>query len=72
LSYIRVLGFNNNGKKYLKEIKKEARIPIITNYHEIDDVILNNELKITYIYNYIINQEELNLVELKSIPINKK
>ena len=72
LTYIRVLGFNTNGKKYLKEIKKDSRIPIITNYHELDDEILNNELKITYIYNYLINRDDLNLIELKSIPINKK
>ena len=72
LTYIRVLGFNTNGKKYLKEIKKDSRIPVITNYHELDDEILNNELKITYIYNYLINRDDLNLIELKSIPINKK
>ena len=72
LSYIRVLGFNTSGKKYLKEIKKDSIIPIITNYHELNDDILNNELKINYIYNYLINHEELNLIELKSIPVNKK
>ena len=72
LTYIRVLGFTNSGKKYLKEIRNNTSIPIITNYHELDDYILNNELKVTYLYNYLINKEELNLIELKSIPINKK
>ena len=71
LTYIRVLGFTKPGKKYIKEIRSTTSIPIITNYHELDDYILNNELKITYLYNYLINKEELNLIELKSIPISK-
>ncbi len=68
LTYIRVLGFSKNGKKYLKEKRDTSSIPIITNYHELDDYILNNELKVTYLYNYLINKEELNIMELKSIP----
>ena len=71
LTYIRVLGFSKNGKKYIKEKRDTSSIPIITNYHELDDQILNNELKVTYLYNYLINKEELNLIELKSIPVNK-
>ena len=72
LTYIRVLGFTNNGKKHIKEIRNNTNIPIITNYHELDDYILDNELKVTYLYNFLINKEELNLIELKSIPIIKK
>ncbi|MBP5683990.1 MAG: nucleotidyltransferase family protein, partial [Bacilli bacterium] len=68
ISYIRVLGFSNQGQKYLKVIKKNSSIPIITNYHELNDYILDYELKITNIYNFLIDKEELNLVELKSIP----
>ena len=71
LTYIRVLGFNKEGKNYIKSIRLHSTTPIITNYHELDDYILNNELKVTYLYNYLINKEELNLIELKSIPINK-
>ena len=72
ITYIRVLGFTNNGKKYIKDIRNTSSIPIITNYHELDDYILDNELKITYLYNNLINKEELNLKELKSIPIIKE
>ncbi len=71
LTYIRVLGFNKEGKKYIKSVRLHSTTPIITNYHELDDYILNNELKVTYLYNYLINKEELNLIELKSIPVNK-
>ena len=70
LTYIRVLGFNKIGKSYLKDIRNKTSIPIITNYHELDDYILNNELKVTFLYNYLINKEELNTKELKSIPID--
>ena len=31
IKYIRVLGFNEIGQKYLKKIKKEINVPIITN-----------------------------------------
>ena len=71
LTYIRVLGFTSNGKKYIKEIRNNTSVPIITNYHELDDYILDNELKVTNLYNYLINKEELNIKELKSIPIIK-
>jgi len=72
ITYIRVLGFSKEGQKYLKEIKKETTIPVITNYHELNDYILDYELKITKIYNFIINKDELNIIELKSIPIKKQ
>ena len=68
ISYIRILGFTNIGKKYIKELRKELSIPIITNYSDIEDSNLDFELYVTYIYNEIINRKDLNLVELKSIP----
>ena len=71
INYIKVLGFNDKGKDHLKEIRKEALIPIITNYSELDDQVLDYELQVTFLYNYITNQEELNQKELKSIPIMK-
>ena len=72
INYIRVLGFTNKGKKYLKEIKQNIDIPIITNYSDIEDKNLDFELYVTTIYNQIIERNDLNLVELKSIPIQEK
>ena len=72
INYIRVLGFNLNGKKYLKNIKKELNIPIITNYSDLDDDNLNFELYSTYIYHQIVNHQEWDLEEIKSIPIQKE
>ena len=71
INYIRVLGFSKPGKKYLKELRKTATIPIITNYRDLCDDNLNFELYVTSIYNEIINRNDLNITELKSIPINK-
>jgi len=49
LKYIRVLGFNNNGKSYLNYIKKQVDIPILTSYND----LLNIELRVSNIYNII-------------------
>ena len=71
INYIRVLGFNSKGRKYLKEIKDNINIPIITNYSDINDSNLDLELYSSIIYNQLINRLDLNIIELKSIPINK-
>ena len=45
INYIRVLGFNLKGRLYLKTIKNDLTIPLITNYKDIDDYVLKFELK---------------------------
>ena len=50
IDYIRVLGFNINGRKHLNKIKKEINIPIITNYKPNISNLLDIELRITKIY----------------------
>ena len=68
INYIRILGFNNVGKKYIKDLRNKLNIPLITNYSDIDDNNLDFELYVTSIYNEIINRNDLNIIELKSIP----
>ena len=68
INYIRILGFTSIGKKYIKDLRKELNIPIITNYSDINDNNLEFELYVTSIYNEIIERNDLNLIELKSIP----
>ena len=68
INYIRVLGFSKLGKKYLKDLRKEITIPIITNYSDIKDSNLDFELYATCIYNEITQKSDLNIIELKSIP----
>lgn len=54
INYIRVLGFNNNGKKYLNSIKKDINIPILTKYND----LLYIESRVTNIYNIIVKGKE--------------
>lgn len=53
ISYIRILGFNKSGQKYLKNTKKEINIPIITNCKDIENEMLTLEHKVSDIYNLI-------------------
>lgn len=46
LEYLRILGFNNNGKELLNKVKKSITIPLITNY---DKKYLSKDLNITTI-----------------------
>ena len=55
INYIRVLGFNKNGKNYLNKIKKGCTIPIYTNFNK----NLEYELKVTSIYDESLIKEEI-------------
>ncbi|MBP3635193.1 MAG: nucleotidyltransferase [Bacilli bacterium] len=60
INYIRILGFNKKGQKYLNEIKKKINIPIYTNYNK----DLNLELKVTSIYDCnLVKKEIMNLIK---------
>lgn len=50
IEYIRVLGFNSSGRKYLNKIKKDTNIPIITGYSNIESKILDIEYRANTIY----------------------
>ncbi len=73
IEYIRVLGFNENGKKYLNKIKKEISLPIVTNFHSIKNDMLNLEFRTTCVYSCILkdNQNKLIESEYKNKPIIK-
>ena len=60
IDYIRVLGFNENGKKYLNKVKKVIEIPIYTNFKK----EMEFELKVTSIYDIdLIKKEVSNLIK---------
>ena len=71
VTYIRVLGFNTIGKTYLKEIKKDINIPLITSYKNINDNNLNIEYKVTCIYSILVNDDTLIKKELEKPIIIK-
>ena len=69
IDFIRVLGFNDNGKKYLKTLKKE--INILTNIKEGINLAYDIELMITKLLDYVYNlklfkKEQSKPIELKS------
>ena len=57
LEYIRVLGFNKNGRNYLNKIKKDIKVPIITNVKKKDELLLSTDIKVEKIYNLITNND---------------
>ncbi|MCI8778749.1 MAG: nucleotidyltransferase [Bacilli bacterium] len=71
--YVRILGFDEMGKKYLNEIKKEIPIPVVSNYST-SNGLLNLEFRVNAIYASIFDyQKQCELIELetKSKPIIK-
>lgn len=70
IDYIRILGFNINGKKYLNKIKKEITCPIITSYKKNISTLLDLEQRATNIYYLPINPK-LSIDEYKRKPIIK-
>ena len=59
ISYIRILGLNDNGKNYLNKIKKELDLPIISKISRNKDPMLEYELETTKIYDLIYNENLL-------------
>lgn len=75
ISYIRILGLNNKGIKYLNKIKKEVVLPIITSYTEIKDPILTLEYRTTCVFASILDPHEKELLikkEFTKKPIIKE
>ena len=63
--YIRILGFNNKGRIYLNKIKKDIKLPVITNYSKGKN-LLNIDIKINNILNLLLpNQFSINEIKEK-------
>ena len=72
IKYIRILGFNKNGRNYLSKIKKNIGIPIITNYSDIFDEMLEIEFRVNSIYASIFKEKNyLSKLEYKHKPVIK-
>ncbi len=55
LDYIHILGFNIRGKKYLKEIKKKIKLPLITNVTKDNAALLDLDIRADQVYALITN-----------------
>lgn len=64
LKYIRVLGFNKKGQKYLNKVKKKVSVPILTKFKKEMEL----ELRVTSIYD-IINNNDLLRKEINGLVI---
>lgn len=60
LKYIRILGLSDSGRNYIKSIKKDLELPLISNFSKLKNEMLDIELRATSIYNLISNS---NLIE---------
>ncbi len=58
-NYIRVLGYNDKGIKYLNSVKKELKLPLITNFNKYKD-LLYIDYKVSLIYDFKNIKEEFN------------
>lgn len=70
-TYIRVLGFNLRGRKYLNSIKKNIKLPLYTSYKKNISNIFDIEYTTTFTYSLIINDLSLIEKEYKNKPIIK-
>ena len=68
INFVRILGFNNNGKEYINKIKKD--INIYTNIKENINEIFDIELKISKILDFIFNLDLMK--KEQSGPIKKE
>ena len=69
LEYLRILGFSNNGQKYLNSIKKDINDPILNKYDTDKYKVLNIEKRVTNIYSLI--YQDINDLEIKNKPYKK-
>ncbi len=67
LNYVKILGFNNKGQNYLKDIRKDINLPTTVDK---DSLIYQYELKAVYLYE-LATKKKTNEFDLKNIPIKK-
>ena len=70
-NYIKILGFNTRGRKYLNSIKKSIKLPLFYGYKPNKLALLDMEFRVLYIYSIIVNDKSLIFRELESKPIIK-
>ena len=68
--YIRLLGFNEQGKKYINSIKKDTNIPIVSSLKNVNSPIKDYEIKAYNIYNLLSKENILDFEKLNK-PISK-
>lgn len=73
INYIRLLGFNEQGRKYLSNIKKMVPVPIISKINREKDLMLEYEISTTKIYSLTeSHKNQIELVEKEYRNLMKK
>lgn len=70
ITYIRILGFNDQGRLYLNSVKKKVPVPIISKINRTKDPMLEYEIFTTTIYALTLppeKEKELNYQEYKNL-----
>jgi hypothetical protein len=62
---------NDNGKKHISSLNKETKNKIITSFKNIDNELVNIELKVTKLYGIITNNYDIYKQEY-NIPFRKE
>ena len=68
LSYIKILGLSKNGKKYYSKIKKDINIKVCNKFEK---DVMNTELKASYLYSIITNENTIFKSEIINHTITK-
>ena len=58
VEYIRILGFDKNGQEYINKIKKDVRLPIVSNFSKNKSISMKMEFLATVAYASILNEKE--------------
>ncbi len=67
--YIRILGFSDDGRKYLNKIKKSIDVPVYSNYKPNKMKVFDLEYRSTFIYALVTDQPILIKQEYQNKPI---
>jgi len=57
IEYVRVLGFNKKGQSYLNQIKKNIKLPLLTNFSRETNKMLDLEFRSTCVYTSIFKED---------------
>ena len=50
--YIRLLGLSENGRKYLKQVKEDVTLPIISKLSQADPQVIELDVKASHVYSF--------------------
>jgi hypothetical protein len=66
-NYLRVLGFNDTGRQFLKLKKKDLSVPLITNINQKNELLLELDIQVGRIYALLF--EEYQEQDVYKMPI---